>query len=163
MEDVATSEFLFLLFPHIKNARALGGEKTQRKRRKKHYPDISASVPINLLLTAFNVISSHMFLTRLCLRPLKTNSFISELFTPSRTGAEPRARTQPWNGDDSSPALSLKDVTLSFHEGHSGAGDGERESGGGVTRRFLDFVATSASGRDKGSGVSALGPRMCLV
>lgn len=41
--------------------------KSSKEKEKKPHPDILASVTINLLLTAFNVISSHMFQMCLCL------------------------------------------------------------------------------------------------
>lgn len=77
-------EVLIVLFSNIKNASSSPRKQKQARRRKKHEPDILASVTINLLLTAFNVISSHMFQMCLCLRPLKTNGFFSELFTPDK-------------------------------------------------------------------------------
>lgn len=78
-------EVLIVLFSNIKNAKAPRENKSKQGGEKSTSPDILASVTINLLLTAFNVISSHMFQMCLCLRPLKTNGFFSELFTPATT------------------------------------------------------------------------------
>jgi len=59
----------------------------------------------------------------LCLRPLKTNGFFSELFTPAtlqtHTCTKPETHTRKSTINNSSVALSLKDVTLTFHEGYS--------------------------------------------
>lgn len=109
-------EVLIVLFSNIKDASSSPRKQKQARRRKKHEPDILASVTINLLLTAFNVISSHMFQMCLCFRPLKTNGFFSELFTPDKPPNTHTHTQVHTHKNNSSAALSLKDVTLTFSE-----------------------------------------------